>query len=195
MSAVNLLANCMHLLALPFTFLEIAVFIIAVIAFILAVRFFIASQKNLENLLPNPKKKRKSSIGISIDRDGFIVPTEKQIRKAHAEKEQYQDEETRHEIKELRDMLQLQQLELTRALRQIESINTQKDEPRYKEKKYYDEEDEYEDYKDTYKEDYKDDFQYRSEKSALTEELRQQLERKEAEVRELRQQVERKPSP
>jgi chromosome segregation ATPase len=180
----------MHLLALPFTFLEIAVFIIAVIAFILAVRFFIASQKNLENLLPNSKKRRKSSIGISIDRDGFIVPTEKQIKKAYAEKEQHHDDDTRQEIKELRDMLQLQQLELTRALRQIENINTQKEEPKYKEEKYYDDEDEYEDYKETYKEDYKDDFQYRSEKSALTEELRQQLERKEAELRELRQQAE-----
>lgn len=169
----------MHQLAISFSLVEIIVFSIAVIAFVLAVRFFIASQRNLKRLLPDAKKKR-SSAGLSIDRDGFIVPA--RMRAAPASTEQ--NEETKQEIKELRDMLQLQQLELTRALRQMEAINTQKSTPEYEDEDgYYDEE-----------------FEERSkpvaaplppfETSALAEELRQQLQRKEAEIRELRQQAE-----
>ncbi|HYO21152.1 MAG TPA: hypothetical protein VER36_02025 [Flavisolibacter sp.] len=168
----------MHLLVLPFTFFEIAVFTIAVIAFIMAVRFFIASQRNLEHLLPHPKKK-KASLGVGIDRDGFIVPTSGQAKKA-ASVALENNAETKQEIKELRDMLQLQQLELTRALRQIEAINTQK-EGAYSEDRYrYEDEDDH----------HETAYQQASGNSALAEELRQQLQRKEAEVRELRQQVE-----
>ncbi|HEY0040130.1 MAG TPA: hypothetical protein VGB71_05670 [Flavisolibacter sp.] len=167
----------MHLLALPFTLLGIVVFFIAFVAFLLAVRFFIASQKNLESLLP--AKKKKSTFGIEMDRDGFLVPTSKSIRQKQEYKEQERTNETKQEIKELRDMLQLQQLELTRALRQIETIHTKKEES------YFDDEDDYD-----REEDYKTTYEEQTETSLLAEELRQQLQRKETEVRELRQQVE-----
>jgi len=162
----------MHLLAITVTYVEIAIFSIAVIAFLLAVRFFIASQRNLENLLPN--KKKKSSFGIGIDRDGFIVPNNRQNRTETYE--QHNREETKQEIKELRDMMQLQQLELTRALREIEAIHAKKEE------RYLAEEEEYEEADDS-------SFDSSAETSLLAEELRQQLQRKEAEIRELRQQV------
>ncbi len=66
----------MYLLALPFTFFEIAIFSMAVFVFLMTVRFFIARQKSLENLLPEINKK-KTHIDVSIDREGFIVPTAK----------------------------------------------------------------------------------------------------------------------
>ena len=165
----------MHLLALPFTILEIVIFSIAFIAFLLAVRFVIASQKSMQHLLPT--KKKKSGLGLALDRDGFVVPTGKQTRKAQEYEEQANVNETKQEIKELRDMVQLQQLELTRALRQIETIHTKKEES------YFDEE---------YEEEpsYKTSQLQSSENSLLAEELKHQLQRKEAEVRELRQQVE-----
>ena len=112
----------MHLLATPFTIWEIAIFLIAVIAFLLAIRFFIAYQRNLQHLLPEERRK-KSRIGYGVDRDGFIVPATKEKMSKSAQKMLEKNEETKQEIKELRDMLQLQQLELTRALRQIETLN------------------------------------------------------------------------
>lgn len=171
----------MHQLAIPFTFLEIAVFTVAVVAFVLAVRFFIASQRNLQELLPDSKKKK--SFGVKIDRDGFIVPTGRQTRKA-APAIAENTEETKQEIKELRGMLQLQQLELTRVLRQIEAINTPKKESAY------DDNDDYEEKYDEKYDDADDSYQQHSETAALAEELRHQLQRKEAEIKELRQQVE-----
>ncbi|RYF85365.1 MAG: hypothetical protein EON98_06790 [Chitinophagaceae bacterium] len=165
----------MHQLAIPFTFLEIAIFSVAVIAFILAVRFFIASLRNLQHLLPS--KKKKHGFGVSIDRDGFIVPGVKQGRPQPEATVYENTEETKQEIKELRDMMQLQQLELTRAMRQIEQINSKRTEEHYYEA--YDEEEEKE-----------ASLPSNSETSLLAEELRQQLERKEAEIRELRQQTE-----
>lgn len=163
----------MHQLAITITYVEIAIFSIAVIAFLLAVRFFIASQRNLENLLPN--KKKNASFGISIDRDGFIVPNK--LQKQASKNEQHSRDETRQEIKELRDMMQLQQLELTRALREIEAIHSKKEE-RYEEEDYEEESAEMPSHK------------FSAENNLLAEELRQQLVRKEAEIRELRQQVE-----
>lgn len=162
----------MNLLATPFTFFEVAVFVIAVIAFLLAVRFFIASQKRLKTLLPD--KKKRTHTGLGIDRDGFIVPT-RRIQKAVAERDAPADEETKQEIRELRNMLQLQQLELTRALRQIESINDFRDQRAYAD--YDEEKDEEEDYR-------------AAEEAHLVNELRRQLSRKETEIRELRQQSE-----
>lgn len=164
----------MHLLAITFTFLELAIFLIAVVAFLLAVRFFIASQKRLENLLPE-RKAKQPNFGVGIDRDGFLVPTRTDPRSSAA-RENRNNEETKHEIKELRDMLQLQQLELTRALRQIESLHTVKEAGPYD-----DEEDDYEDEPKT---------ELRSTGDAMAmDELRRQLSRKENEIRELRQQV------
>ena len=169
----------MHLLATPFTIWEIAIFLIAVIAFLLAIRFFIAYQRNLQHLLPEERRK-KSRIGYGVDRDGFIVPATKEKMSKSAQKMLEKNEETKQEIKELRDMLQLQQLELTRALRQIETLNDGKaykeyddlyDESGYTEKKYEERETKYSN-------------------NLVIEELRHQLERREAELREMRQQAE-----
>ena len=115
----------MHHLAITLTFLEIAIFLVAFVAFLLAVRFFIASIKNLQNLLPS--KKRNSGFSVRIDKDGFIVPATTKSRKEKDEPVLDRPDETKQEIKELRDMLQLQQLELTRAMRQIESFHTKKE--------------------------------------------------------------------
>lgn len=164
----------MHHLAITLTYLEIGIFLVAFVAFLLAVRFFIASQKNLQNLLP---KKKNSSFGVRIDRDGFIVPVAPKNKKEAEEPVVEHPNETKQEIKELRDMLQLQQLELTRALRQIEFIHTKKEEESYTNDHY--EED-----------DYEESYNPHTENSLLAEELRRQLERKEIEIRELRQQVE-----
>ena len=169
----------MYLLAIPFTFLEIAIFLIAVIAFLLAIRFFIASQKNLENLLP--EKRKKSSLGFGIDRDGFIVPTAKERLSKSAQKMLENNEETKQEIKELRDMLQLQQLELSRALRQIETLNEVKGHKVYHDDVY---EDEHYDEEPGYVE------QHHNTDKDFTEELKHQLERKEAELRDFGQQAE-----
>jgi chromosome segregation ATPase len=171
----------MYLLATPFTFIEIAVFAVAVVAFLLAVRFFIASQKRLENLFPD-RRKKESHFSIGIDRDGFLVPTGKQSKKALPEKEEKANTETREEMRELRNMLQLQQLELTRALRQIESLNTAKHTGGFDDDDY-DEKDDYEKESDDFDERYSPDDDF------LVEELRGQLTKKEAEVKDLRQQA------
>lgn len=109
----------MYPLATPFPYLEIAAFVIAVIAFLLTVRFFIVSQKKLEGLLPE-KPKKTFPPRIEIDRDGFLVPV--WPRKAAAVKEQKADAETKREIKELRNVVRLQQQELTRARQQMELL-------------------------------------------------------------------------
>lgn len=169
----------MHLLATSLTFLEIAIFSLAVVAFLLAVRFFIASQKRLENLLPQTKKK-KTHFPVGLDRDGFIVPARKDLAKKPASKT-YQsfedDDETRTELKELRGMLQLQQLELSRAINQITELKSHKKED--DESAYYDGDDEEE-----------NEFNSTSFSAIEIEELRLKLEKKEAEIRELRQQTE-----
>jgi len=174
----------MHLLAISFTFLEIAIFLIAVLAFVLAVRFFIASQKNLQQLLPATRTKN-SLFGLGVDRDGFIVPASKERLSKTAQKILETNEQTKQEIKELRDTLQLQQLELTRALRQIETINESKGDKGYDDDIYEDEEEEPYVKKHRYEEK-----EYGIDKNVLAEELKQQLERKDAELRELRQQAE-----
>lgn len=166
----------MQLLATPFTFLEIAVFLLAVLAFLLAVRFFIASQKRLESLLPQTKKK-KTRFSMGFDRDGFIVPAGKEPLKKPSAKA-YQsfagDDETKSEIKELRGMLQLQQLELTRAINQITAIKGDKKIS--------------EDF-DGYADDV-EEKNFASSSAIEIEELQFQLNKKEAELKELRQQSE-----
>lgn len=109
----------MYLLAAPFPYLEIAAFVIAVIAFLLTVRFFIVSQKKLEGLLPE-KSKKSFSPRIEIDREGFLVPV--WSRKTAAVKERKADAETKQEIKVLRNVIRLQQLELTRVRQQMELL-------------------------------------------------------------------------
>ncbi len=148
----------------------------AVLVFLLTVRFFVSNQKNLENLLPQTKRKRKA-FKVGLDRDGFIVPATIEESKP-ATYTSYQNfesnEETRNEIKELRGMLQLQQLELTRAIKKMEESGASSH------RDGYDEEDDY-------------DQEFVEERSSLTtsaevEELHQLLERRETELRELRQQ-------
>lgn len=164
----------MHLLAIPFTLLELASFIIACVAFLLAVRFFIASRKKLRELLPDGAAKRSSSLGIEIDRDGFLVPAKP--RKA-AEKEQRAAAETKQELKELRDMIQLQQLELARVLRQMETRNAAKETEAYNSGEAFIKKEE------SANDDYSggDDF--------LVEELRNRVAERDATIEELQHEV------
>ena len=172
----------MHQLsATSFPFFEVSVFVIAVIAFLMAVRFFIASQKRLENLFPD-RKRKETSFGIGIDRDGFLVPKERPIKKENHERAEATDSDTKQEMRELRNMLQLQQLELTRALRQLETLNESKEtyaNSNYKEDHWADEKDEEE-----------AEERRLEENDMLVAELRSQLARREAEMAELRQQAE-----
>jgi chromosome segregation ATPase len=161
----------MHLLATPFTFFQIAIFLIALIAFLLTVRFFIASQKRLENLLPRTKNK-KNHFRVGLDRDGFIVPAGKDNKK-QVNKLTGSDEETKNELKELRGMLQLQQLELTRAVNKIADLSSDKKS-----------DDDYERYVD------EEEEEYSSAPNMEIEQLRLQLEKKEAELTEIRRQEE-----
>ncbi|MDQ6609426.1 MAG: hypothetical protein M3Y85_06370 [Bacteroidota bacterium] len=173
----------MYLLAISLTFLEIAIFSLAVFAFLLAIRFFIASQKRLQHLLPQTKK-TKSNFPVGVDRDGFIVPAGKELAKRAAARS-YQsfveEDETKNELKELRGMLQLQQLELSRAIDQISKINTDKnkhdDDERYDDVEHYDDDEE---------------IKYNSTTSPQIEieELQLRLENREAELKDLRQQTE-----
>lgn len=162
----------MHLLTSPFTFLQIAVFAIAVAAFLLAVRFFIVSQRKLEGLLPE-RQREAPPFDIGIDRNGFLVPAGR--GKAAAKREQRVEAETKGEIKELRNMVQLQQLELGRALRQLQSLQAGK-EPEAGKDEIPEQEAQY-----GIEESGGDDF--------LIEELRSQIRTKEAELQDLRQEA------
>lgn len=166
----------MQLLVTPLTFLEIAIFSLAVVAFLLAVRFFLASQKKFEHLLPEKKKKR-SRFGFGMDRDGFIVPTGKEAAKnaPPAIHQSFANDETKNEIKELRGLLQLQQLELTRAVNQITEIKSNKTRA-----------DDFEEYAAD-EEKYKDDLLPSS--NIEIDELQYQFDKKEAELIELRLQT------
>lgn len=162
----------MHLLTSPFTFLQIAVFAIAVAAFLLAVRFFIVSQRKLEGLLPE-RQREAPSFDIGIDRAGFLVPAGR--GKTVAKREQRVETDTKGEIKELRNMVQLQQLELNRALRQLQSLQDGK-EPEVCKEDAVEKEEPYDS-----GEGGGDDF--------LIEELRSQIRAKEAELQDLRQEA------
>lgn len=175
MSANTYRTDCMYLLDTPFTFFEIAIFSIALIAFLMTVRFFMASQKRLEHLLPQTDRKKKRT-GLGLDRDGFIVPTGVTHSRRAVTHSLQDGEETKSEIKELRGMLQLQQLELTRAIRQIEEISAHKEELSHKEERYYEEDEE-------------QAFIAPASNSEI-ERLQDQLEKKEAELKEVRQQNE-----
>ena len=164
----------MQLLAIPFSLLELASFIIATVAFLLAVRFFITSRKKLEELLPEGPARHSFSHNIEIDRDGFLVPAKP--RKAVAQQEQKAAAETKQELKELRDMIHVQQLELTRALRQMEAVNSNKEEATHKS-------DPFTEAAENKEEDYSggDDF--------LIEQLRNRIADRDAEIKELQQEI------
>lgn len=116
----------MHPTALPVNFFQIFIFCLAALAFMLAVRFFIQSQKRLQELFPQTKK-AKRRFKFWFDRDGFIVPSGvPEQRAAPTESFTYKvlerEEETREEIRELKTILHNQQLELTRAIRQMDKM-------------------------------------------------------------------------
>jgi methyl-accepting chemotaxis protein len=174
----------MHILALPINFFEIVIFSLAVLAFILAVRFFIQSQKRLEEIFPQPKRKKRR-FRLWLDRDGFIVPAiASEQKSAPSENFTYKvlerDEETKEEIKELKAMLISQQLELTRAIRQMDTINaTREARPFYNE----DEDEVYEEV-----EEYEEKLPFAD--NEKLEKLRLLLQERETELQELQQQVE-----
>lgn len=170
----------MYLLATPFTFFEIAIFSIAVISFLFTLRFFVASQKKLESLLPQTKKKRKR-FRFGIDRDGFVVPATENGRSQTPVRTVYnsvQDEETKAEIKELRDLLQLQQLELSRALEKMSGFTKELPFDRYNENVEVEDEDVHEVENDNDNEQF-----YTSPSTAELESLRAELAKKDEELR------------
>lgn len=118
----------MYLLASLFTLLEVAVFLTALVAFLFTLRFFLSSQKALRHLLTEPK--RRSFLGLELDRDGFVVPASKAPPARALKKAEEVETQTQSDIKELRHLLQMQQAELSRAVRQIESLAAkEEDEP------------------------------------------------------------------
>ncbi len=114
----------MYLLVTPFTLLEVLLFIIALTAFVLAIRFFITSQRNLRQLMP---EKPRKGFGFHVDRDGFILPTGARQAAAPTPKPIKVADETRQEMNELREMMRQQQTDLSKALRQIEALHEPKE--------------------------------------------------------------------
>lgn len=109
-------------------FLEIAVFLLAVLAFAWAVRFFMDSRKRLNELFPGLLSPGKV-IPVGIDRNGFLVP--KRVAKtigttgsaAFLVPKKKAADHTNGAIHELRLQLQQQQQELTKALQKIALSN------------------------------------------------------------------------
>lgn len=176
----------MYLFVLPINFFEIVIFCVALLAFILTVRFFIQSQKRLAELFPQPKKKKRR-FKLWFDRDGFIVPVSTTEQKSmpsesFAYKILEREEENKEEIRVLKAMLHSQQLELTRAIKQMNTINTVK-EP----KDIYEEEVEVEvEFEDEIEDEGKTSFAA----SEKVEELQLLLQKREAELQDLHQQGE-----
>lgn len=120
----------MVLLSSSIGFLEIIIFLLAVLAFTMAVRFFMDSRKRLEELFPgtiNPGK----LLPFSIDRSGFLIPktpvSKKEITASPISVPQVKSstDDTKQEIKALSLQLQQQQQSLTKALEQIALLNEQ----------------------------------------------------------------------
>lgn len=109
-------------------FLEIAVFLVAVAAFITAVRFFMDSRKRLEEAFPGILGRRRM-LSFGFDRNGFLIPlnTRKkpmpgQQQPALRQNSQHPDS-TKEELKQLRQQLQQQQQELQKALAKMASYS------------------------------------------------------------------------
>ncbi len=113
---------------------------------------------------------------MGFDRDGFIVPAGKEpIKKSSSNYQTFGgDDETKNEIKELRGILRLQQLELTRAINQITAIKSNKGAKA--------------DFDESFDDEEKNESTISS--NSEIEELQFQSNKKEAELRELRQQNE-----
>ncbi|WP_121353405.1 hypothetical protein [Flavisolibacter nicotianae] len=118
----------MLLLFLPTGYIEIAFFVLAIVVFVFAVRFFIESRKRLEESFPGLFQPSKV-LPFGIDRSGFLIPktVEKTApgtgrvfsRPAPATP----SDSTKQEIKALRNQLQQQQQELSRALEQMALVS------------------------------------------------------------------------
>lgn len=115
----------MVLLFTPTGFLEIAIFVFAILAFALAVRFFVDSRKRLEALFPDMMRQRKL-LPFGIDRSGFLIPKTAGRATDIASRVAFQpaatstaSDSTKAEMKVLRTQLQQQQQELSKALQQI----------------------------------------------------------------------------
>ena len=119
----------MRLLFSPTNVLEILAFLLAIAAFIVAFRFFVDSRKRIESLFPGLLGSRKL-LPFGIDRSGFVIP--KTINKSFEQsKPRIQpaaaasSDDTKKEIKALRQQLQQQQQELAKALQQIAQVSQQ----------------------------------------------------------------------
>ena len=120
----------MVLLFTPTSFLEITIFLIAVVAFVLAVRFFMDSRRRLEELFPGILSSRKL-LPFGLDRNGFLIP-KNSSRKSDAENrllykstaQPSASGENKNEIQELRQQLRVQQQELTKALDRMSGLGS-----------------------------------------------------------------------
>lgn len=118
----------MFLLTTTSAFLEIAIFLLAVLTFVLAIRFFIESQRKLAELLPASFAAR-TKLKFWFDRSGFVVPNfsstppsfKKFFRPAPVAKGDT-DVQNRLEIEELKHMLRQQQEELSKAVKEIQNL-------------------------------------------------------------------------
>lgn len=105
-------------------FLEVAVFLLAIIAFVWAIRFFMDSRKLLNELFPGLTSPLKV-LSFGIDRNGFLVPkrAEKKSRTAGNAPvylpQKAPPGNTNKAIDELRLQLQQQQQDLTIALQKM----------------------------------------------------------------------------
>lgn len=118
----------MLLLFLPTGYIEIAFFTLAIVVFVFAVRFFIESRKRLEESFPGLFRPSKV-LPFGIDRSGFLIPKTVE-RSAPAASRLLSrpapatpSDNTKQEIKALRNQLQQQQQELSRALEQMALVS------------------------------------------------------------------------
>lgn len=119
----------MVLLFTPTGFLEIAIFLLAIIAFVLAVRFFVDSRKRLQEAFPGLIGGGAcKALPFDVDRSGFILPKSagkpaEKSRRVFQQPASASSEATKDEIKALRTQVQRQQQELSKALEQISLVS------------------------------------------------------------------------
>jgi chromosome segregation ATPase len=120
----------MLIFTLPSALLEITIFGFAVVAFFMAVRFFMASRKRLEELFPGTVTTRKL-LPFGFDRSGFLIPKTPMAPPVNPPAKVFfktsgsastTPDHTRDEIRELRQQVKLQQAELERALQKMAHI-------------------------------------------------------------------------
>jgi chromosome segregation ATPase len=119
----------MVLLFSPTNFLEILAFLLALAGFVLALRFFVDSRRRIEALFPGLLGSRKV-LPFDIDRNGFVIPRAinrpfGSNKPLHQPAASSSSDNTKEEIKALRQQLQQQQQELAKALQKISLVNPQ----------------------------------------------------------------------